>query len=75
MLNFILYVEIHFFHFLKCYKHLLSCRNPLQGIPGGSVVKNLSANARDTALIPNPGRLQHATEQLSLGASTIESVP
>ena len=29
---------------------------PLQGFPGGSVVKNLPANAGDTATIPGPGR-------------------
>ena len=28
----------------------------LEGLPGGSVVKNPSANARDTGLIPSPGR-------------------
>ena len=27
-----------------------------EGFPGGSVVKNLPANAGDTALIPDPGR-------------------
>ena len=27
-----------------------------QGFPGGSVVKNASANAEDTSLIPGPGR-------------------
>ena len=26
------------------------------GYPGGSVVKNLPANARDTGVIPDPGR-------------------
>jgi len=26
------------------------------GLPGGSVVKNLSSNAEDTSLIPGPGR-------------------
>ena len=27
-----------------------------RGFPGGSVVKNLPANAGDTGLIPGPGR-------------------
>ena len=30
--------------------------NALRGFPGGSVVKNLHANARDTSLIPGLGR-------------------
>ena len=28
----------------------------MRGFPGGSVVKNPPANARDTGLIPDPGR-------------------
>ena len=33
--------------------------------PGGSVVKNPSANAGDTDSIPDPGRYPHTSEQLS----------
>ena len=29
---------------------------PMEGVPGGSVVKNPPANAGDTGLIPDPGR-------------------
>jgi len=31
-------------------------KNSTAGFPGGSVVKNLPANAGDTSLIPSPGR-------------------
>ena len=31
-------------------------KNSTAGFPGGSVVKNLPANAGDTSLIPGPGR-------------------
>ena len=34
----------------------LSTRNIFLGFPGGAVVKNLSANAKDTGLIPGSGR-------------------
>ena len=30
-------------------------KNQSQGVPGGSVVKNLPANAGDTVLVPGPG--------------------
>ena len=53
----------------------------LLGFPGGSkkVVlkkKNPSANAGDTGSIPEifPGKTPHATEQLSLCATTMEPV-
>ena len=42
------------------------------GFPGGAVVKNPPANAGDTGLSPGPGRLPHATEQLSLCTTTTE---
>ena len=46
-----------------------------QGFPGGSVVKNLPANAGNTGSIPDLGRSHmYAGEQLSLGATTIEPV-
>ena len=44
-----------------------------QGFPGGSVVKNASANAEDTSLIPGPGR-PHVLEQLGWCATTPEPV-
>ena len=40
------------------------------GFPGGTVVKNLPANAEDKGSIPGPGR--HATEQLSPCTTTTE---
>ena len=39
---------------------------------GGPVVKNLSANAGDTGLIPGPGKIPHGTEQLRPCTSTRE---
>ena len=42
------------------------------GFPGGAEVGNLPANAGDTGSIPGPGRFPHATEQLSLCATTTE---
>ena len=48
-----------------------------QGFPGGSVVKNLPANARDSDLIPCLGRSyipqSGLARLLSLGSSTQES--
>ena len=35
------------------------------GFPGGSVVKNPPANGGDMRLIPGPGKILHAREQLS----------
>ena len=43
------------------------------GFPGGSVVKNLPANARDT-ISSDPGKFPHAEEQLSPCTTTIEPV-
>ena len=46
-----------------------------QGFPGGSLMKNLPANAGDMGLIPGPGRRsQHTTEQLRPGTTTIQPV-
>ena len=42
------------------------------GLPGGSVGKNLSARAGDTGLIPGPGAISHASEQLRLWPATVE---
>ena len=52
-----------------CHKFL-----SLLDFPGGSVVKNLPANAADTGSIPDPGKFPHSSEQLSLGATTVEPV-
>ena len=42
-------------------------------VSGGAVVKNLPANAGDTGLIPGPGKIPHAAEQLSPCATTTEA--
>ena len=42
-----------------------SLKHMLRGFPGGTVVKNLPANAGDTGSSPGPGRFPHAAEQLS----------
>ena len=47
---------------------------PPSGFPGGSVVKNLPANAGDTYPIPDLGRSNDAVGQLSLCTTTIEPV-
>ena len=44
----------------------------MQDFPGGAVVKNPPANAGDTGSSPGPGKIPHAAEQLSLGATTTE---
>ena len=47
---------------MKCNLHTVTCTvlkvqlDEFMGFPGGSVVKNLSANARDTGSIPGSGR-------------------
>ena len=45
----------------------------LRGFPGGSAVKNLSANAGDTGLIPDPGRSHIPTK--SVGHNYWTGVP
>ena len=45
-----------------------------QGVPGGSVVKHPPAKAGDLGSISWSGKIPHATWQLSLGATTTESV-
>ena len=45
-----------------------------QGVPGGSVVKHPPAKAGDLGSISWSGKIPHATRQLSLGATTTESV-
>ena len=57
-------METHLLRFIK-----IRCS---RGFPGGSVVKNLSANAGDMGLIP--GNISHAAKQLSLCTPTIEPV-
>ena len=45
----------------------------MSGFPGGSVIKNLAANAEDMGLIPAGFRkILHAIEQLSPYATTTE---
>ena len=51
-----------------------SSKAVLWGFPGGSVVKNLPANARDTSLIPSPGRSHPPSGQLSPFVASIEPV-
>ena len=43
-----------------------------RGFPGGTVVKNLPANAGDTGSSPGLGRIPHAAEQLNPRATTTE---
>ena len=40
----------------KFQKNLIGFKSTKQGFPGGSVVKNIPANAGDRGLIPGPGR-------------------
>ena len=51
-------------------KVILFIENPVS-FPGGSVVKNLHANAGDSGLIPS-WEDSHAAEQLSLWAMTTD---
>ena len=44
-----------------------------QDFPGGPVVKNLPASAKDMSLVPGRGRFPHATEQL--GSCTTATEP
>ena len=46
----------------------------VRDFPGGSVVKNLPANAGDTGPSPGPGRFPHAVEQLSPCTASTEPV-
>ena len=43
------------------------------GFPGGAVVRNPPASAGDTGSSPWCRKIPHATEQLSLGTTTIEA--
>jgi len=54
--------------------HILANIKTAEHFPGGSVVKNPPANAGDMGLIPGPGKIPHAVEQLSWWATTIEPV-
>ena len=45
-----------------------------EDFPGGSVVKNPSANAGDMGSSPDPGRIPYALEQPSRSTTTIELV-
>ena len=44
----------------------------LGDFPGGTVVKDLPANAGDMGSSPSPGKIPRATEQLSPCATTTE---
>ena len=46
---------------------------PYEGVPGGSMVKNLPANARDMSLIHGLGKVSHAAERLSSCVTTIKA--
>ena len=46
---------------------------PMWGFPGGSVVKNLPANAGDTALIPGLGRSPGGGNDYPLQYSCLEN--
>ena len=46
--------------------------NISKGFPGGPVVKNPPCNARDTGFDRWSGKIPHAAEQLSPGATTTE---
>ena len=48
--------DLDLFCLEKQTKKKVFIRSVYQGFPGGSVAKNLSANARDPDLIPDPGR-------------------
>ena len=48
-----MYTHTHVAILLPCFQRSLKY---IKGFPGGSVVKNLPANAEDTSLIPDPGR-------------------
>ena len=52
-------------------------KNKPRGFPSGSGVKNPSANAGDTGLIPGPGRphMPRKPVQVNLCTTTIEPVP
>ena len=65
-------LEIIFFP-NKIWRHLFHWkkRKKARDFPGGTVVKNLPANAGDTGSIPG-GKIPHAPEQLSLCATTTE---
>ena len=56
-------------------QHKILFNKAMQGFPGGSVVKSLSANAGDTGLIPDLGTSHMLyIEQQSLCTITVEPV-
>ena len=63
-------------HFLSFSYHLaVITGKSMGGFPGGPVVKNPPANARDIVLIPSPGtKISHALGQPSPCATTTELV-
>ena len=60
MNSFTWHVELGKEKYMHCIKRITS-----SDFPGGSVVKNLPANARDAGLIPGAGKIAHAPGQLS----------
>ena len=48
-------------------------KNELLDVPGGPVVKNPSAKAGDTGFILGPGKIPHASGQLSPSTTTTEA--
>ena len=55
----------------KLYLNKEDFKKSYRGFPGGSVVKNLPANAGDTSSVPHAGRkIPHAVEQVSPRTTT-----
>ena len=62
-----------YYYTFFCLKSL-KIKNSIEGFPGGSVLKNLPANAVDVGLIPASREIPHAEEQIRLCATTVEPV-
>ena len=60
----VIYIKVHG---RNSFKNSVS-----KGFPGGAVVKNPPANIGGTGSSPSPGKIPHATEQLSPWATTTE---
>ena len=59
MLKLFIIREMQIKNYMKIFPHTSQNdhhQKNLQDFPGGSMVKNLPANAGDTSLIPDPGR-------------------
>ena len=59
---------------LKCISFIKQNKTKLLDFPDGPVVRNPLANAGDTGFSPWSGKIPYATGQLSLWATTTESV-